>query len=513
MKFATRKKTKNRVLAGIMAFAFLLAGVSWSQTDEEQLTDAEITNAVDDELTLDGPTPAMKIDVSTDEGIVTLTGEVNSILGKDRAEDIAATVKGVRGIINRISVVAAQRPDLEIQEDIEDALLADPATESWEIVASVNDSVVTLTGNVDSYQEKQLAAKVAKGVRGVVEVNNNVTIDYDTERPDVDIEKEIQQILRWDPYVDDALITVSVDNGVVTLAGTVGSLAEKTRATNKAWVPAVTSVDASELEVRLWARDEELRKDKYVSKTDKQVEDAVQDAFLYDPRVNMFDIDVDASNGYVTLRGKVDNLQARRAAGTDARNVLGVWGVKNQLKVRPAAPPSDSRIDDNVADALQRDPFVDRYEITVSVADGHVYLHGDVDSTYEKTHAEDVASRQAGVTAVHNFLSVNIPEIAGYNPYTDESYPGDYDWYAPEETTPKATDWEIKQAIQDQIYWSPYVESEDVTVTVDNGVAELTGTVDTWAERQAAEENAWDGGAIDVNNKLSVEYAPEYYQP
>jgi osmotically-inducible protein OsmY len=50
------------------------------------------------------------------------------------------------------------------------------------------------------------------------------------------------------------------------------------------------------------------------------------------------------------------------------------------------------------------------------------------------------------------------------------------------------------------------VDSEEVSVTVDDGVVTLTGTVDTWSERQSAEENAYEGGAKDVMNDLRVNY-------
>jgi osmotically-inducible protein OsmY len=57
------------------------------------------------------------------------------------------------------------------------------------------------------------------------------------------------------------------------------------------------------------------------------------------------------------------------------------------------------------------------------------------------------------------------------------------------------------------------VDRDEVTVTVDDGVAELTGTVETWNERRAAEENAYEGGAVTVDNDLGVEFGPDYYSP
>jgi osmotically-inducible protein OsmY len=75
------------------------------------------------------------------------------------------------------------------------------------------------------------------------------------------------------------------------------------------------------------------------------------------------------------------------------------------------------------------------------------------------------------------------------------------------------TDWEIERAIEDELYWSPYVDSYQVEVEVEDGTAELSGAVDTWAERQAAEKNALEGGAINVDNQLLVAHGPAQFRP
>lgn len=507
------KRKMNNIIIGVWALTILFACGTIAASAEEPLSDYQITLAVDDELMEDPATPADFINVETAEGIVTLNGAVDNILARKRAETLASTIRGVRGIINRIDVEAPFRQDVEIEEDVQDALRWDPVTEAWELSASVNDGVVNLQGTVDSYQEKELAAKVAQGVRGVEEVNNDIMVDYKSDRADSEIKEEIVDTLRWDARVDHALINVSVDDGRVELTGTVGSLAEKTRAYTDAWVGGVRSVDHDNLTVKWWARDDRLRTDKYVDTSDAEIEEAVKDAFLYDPRVNMFDIQVESQSGYVTLRGTVDNLKAKRTAAQDADNIVGVWSVENKIKVVPGTP-SDRRIAENVRDALRRDPFVDRYQIDVSVVGGQAYLFGEVDSTFEKAQADDLAAAQAGVREVSNFLTVREKDVSIYDPYTDDWYVYNYDWYAPAGgDMPLKDDWEIEEDIRDEIIWSPYVESSEVDVEVNDGVAHLTGTVDTWNEREAATENALEGGAVAVDNDLAVHYGPEYYMP
>jgi osmotically-inducible protein OsmY len=77
------------------------------------------------------------------------------------------------------------------------------------------------------------------------------------------------------------------------LTGTVGSLAEKSRAKSTARVSGVRSIDDSGLEVKWWARDERLRKDKYVNRPVAEIEAAVRDTLRYDPRVHFSDVTVE----------------------------------------------------------------------------------------------------------------------------------------------------------------------------------------------------------------------------
>jgi osmotically-inducible protein OsmY len=131
---------------------------------------------------------------------------------------------------------------------------------------------------------------------------------------------------------------------------------------------------------------------------------------------------------------------------------------------------------------------VEKYQVNVSVVNGKVQLSGWVDSFYEQIQAESVASRVKGVVEVDNNLQVT----SRWRSKTVKS------------------DWEIRQDIRDELWWSPYVDSDEITVTVKDGVAILTGTVDSWREWWTASENAYDGGAIRVRNYLKVRDNPGF---
>ena len=470
----------------------------------ERPTDFEINSAVEGKLSYDSSLPFNEIDVNTEAGIVIFSGTVSNMLTKERAAAIAESVRGVRSVVNGLNVQSVSRTDDQIRKDVEAALLGDPATGSYQVNSSVKGGVVKLTGIVNSWQERKLAVSVAMGVRGVRGVANDTTVVYKTNHPDGEIAAEVRATLKRDVWVDELLMSESVKEGNVTLSGTVGSAAEKTRADEDAYVSGVKSVNDVDLRVEPWDKDKMLKPTKYAIRSDEEIKKAVKDALLFDPRVLSFNPIVTARNGAVVLTGTVDNLKSKRAAGQDAKNTVGVWRVRNLLKIRGKNRPTNGALAQNVKDALLRDPFLDRYQIGVDALSGTVYLAGAVDSFYEKSHAEDVASRVKSVAAVNNNLTVSFPDSTYARAYNEE-------FDAPYYSRPRAysgwryaSDAAVKDGIESELFWSTLVDGESVQVAVNNGVATLTGAVDSWREYDAAAANAWEGGARDVVNNLKI---------
>ena len=494
------------VVLTVATLLLALAGAAGPARAEPALTDQQITDAIEDELAYDKAVPLNDIDIRTTNGIATLSGTVSTILAKERAAQLAETVKGVRSVVNTIDVKPYWgRMDWEIESDVDQALVSDPATESWEIAAEVQNKTVYLSGTVDSWHERELAERVAKGVRGVAAVENDLSISYDEERTDAEIRAEVEHALRWDGLVDHSLIEVDVSAGEVELSGQVGSAAEKRRAERDAWVYGTEMVAAEALTVDPAVHDEAQREREYVVKSEEEVREAIKDALVYDPRVYSFDVDVDVTGSAVTLRGRVDNMKAKRAAAQVARRTWGVAAVTNRIRVRPAAV-EDTEVARDIGNAIARDPYIERYEIDVDVTNGTAKLSGTVDSYFEKARAEDIAVRTNGVSEVRNGLEVDYPESwIAYDPYVYDYYPYDYTWYDYAPYVTFRSDREIRQDIENEFWWSPFVDGDDVTVTVEDGVATLTGEVDSWSERLDATENAFEGGAVWVDNNLMVE--------
>jgi len=284
------------VMCALVAAVLICFSGSSARSAGRALIDSAIEDAVEDELAKDKRIVLPELDVQTDNGVVELSGTVDNILIKERAARVARTVKGVRAVINEIIVEpSAMRHARDIRSDILDALRSNQATEAYEIEVKVEAGVVALSGAVESWQEKWLAAAVAKGIKGVREVRNSIVVHYLAERTSEEIASDIREALRWDALVDHALIDVEVSNGTVRLTGTVGSAAEKQEALKVAWVMDVDSVDASGLKVEGWARDPKLKKRKYIVESDDEIRRAVRDALDYDPRVSSDTVKVEVS--------------------------------------------------------------------------------------------------------------------------------------------------------------------------------------------------------------------------
>ncbi|MDX1521670.1 MAG: BON domain-containing protein [Anaerolineae bacterium] len=449
-----------------------------------EITDRDITLALEEDLQASDGVPAHLIDVQTKNGIVILSGTVQNLQAKERACEVAEMIKGVRAVVNRIEVKPVVRPDDDVYTDIMKALFFDPATHAYAIDVTVKDGVVTLEGAVESQAKKELTEWVVKGVRGVKAINNAISVEPVAQRLDNEIAEEIKRRLALDVWLDEALIEVEVQDGTVTLSGVVGSAIERTRAYLNAWVDGVTSVNSNALTAEMRDRDELRQPSKFALRTDEEIKWAVEGAFLYDPRLIGFNVEVDVRGGVVTLTGVVDNLRAKQSAEQDAGNTIGVWQVKNYLKVRPVQPPDDLEIAEYVREVLLWNPDVDRHQIVVSCHDGQVYLSGTVSSQYEKDQAEDVANRVRGVVEVINNLRVD-------------------------QTWRWKSDEQIKQAIESRLQYSPFVDTGQIAVTVEDGIATLSGVVDIWQKRDFLIDQALKGGAKSVSSRLNVEYGTD----
>ena len=159
---------------------------------------------------------------ASQDHVVTLTGKVDHLAAKKIAEEIARNTTGVTGVANHIRVRPSKlSDDAALTQDVKNALLRDPYVSRFDMNVSASNARVYLEGRVDSTFEKNHSE--------FVEVRNNLEV-VDLEIPrktDWAVRRDIEQGLRWSPYVQGAGIKVAVDNGVAVLSGTATSWEER----------------------------------------------------------------------------------------------------------------------------------------------------------------------------------------------------------------------------------------------------------------------------------------------
>ena len=215
-------------------------------------------------------------------------------------------------------------------------------------------------------------------------------------RSDSDIRRDVEGELRWDPDIDATDIAVTVNNGVVTLAGFVRSFMQKYQAEADAKRVAGVVAVANDIEIRLPGVDE--RPDPEIAR------DAIQRIKSELPFARD-EIRVVVKSGWVTLEGEVEWNYQRGRAEAAVRRVRGLKGVTNSIEVKPHVAPSEIRR--KIEDALRRAAEIDAGRITVETVGSEVILRGTVRSWAERQEAERAAWWAPGVSKVDNRIIIS----------------------------------------------------------------------------------------------------------
>lgn len=466
------------------------------------IADRTITIAVEHALLFGDDVFPYEVEVTTQQGIVTLSGTVENLLNQERVAAIAGCIRGVRGVVNLVTVAPQPRADVDIAMDVQEALRSDPASESYKVQVAVQQGLVTITGTVGSYAERLLAERIVKGIRGVIEIRDGIAVAYQGQRSGPEIAGDIRDRLQWDIWLGDDRIAVAMKDGAAFLTGSVACVRDTRRAFEDAWVDGVRSVDISGLHVDPWIRDDAQRAMINVPTSDHDIGQAILAAWHLDPRTSGSRLAVTVEDGEATISGAVGNLRARISAAQDAQNTVGVASVANRVQVRPAVHVTDAVIASRVTAALAADPLLTEVAIVVSVRNGVAALIGSVDSRYQRSEAMDIAARITGVVMIHDDLALAQDDASRHAnlKMLDDAILSTPSYDA----APTLSDAQIKRAIEHRLSLSPDVDRSGITVAVTAGVATVSGTARSWIGRREAAQDARLGGATRVVDHLDV---------
>jgi osmotically-inducible protein OsmY len=212
---------------------------------------------------------------------------------------------------------------------------------------------------------------------------------------DKDLKQHVQNALDWEPSLDATDIGVSVDEGVVTLRGNVGSYVEKIMAERVALRVYGAKAVANDLTVHLAS---------VYERTDTEIAQAAVAALKWNTMVPSDHVTVTVTNGWLAVNGTLDWQYQKDAAARAVRDLVGVKGVTNNITVKPRVKTMDVR--DKIEAAFKRSAEIDARRVNVTAEDGKVILSGNVHSWAERQEAERAAWAAPGVTQVEDRLAV-----------------------------------------------------------------------------------------------------------
>ncbi|OYU83275.1 MAG: ornithine aminotransferase [Flavobacterium sp. BFFFF2] len=216
-------------------------------------------------------------------------------------------------------------------------------------------------------------------------------------------------------------------------------------------------------------------------KTNQELQKDVQNAIQWEPLLHAAEIGVTAIDGVVSLTGTVNSYAKKMEAENAAKKVIGVKALVEKIEVKfPSSwSKSDADVAREVLTALQSNYSVPKDKVTIKVEDGWVTLEGELPWNFQKEAAKNAINYLSGVKGVNNLIKIKS------------------------DTHDTIEQKEVELAIGRS--WS--LDDSDISVAVAGTTVTLTGTVNSWYQKEEAGRIAWNTPGIwHVKNELAVDY-------
>ena len=222
-----------------------------------------------------------------------------------------------------------------------------------------------------------------------------IHLKYFNMKTDLQIQQDVMDELSWDPILTASEIGVTVKNGVVTLTGYVNNYSKKLAAENAA---------KRVKDVKAVAMDIEIKLPSDGKRTDADIAAAVLNALKWSSFVPDDRVKPEVENGWITLEGEVEWQYQKESAANAVRDLIGVRGISNLIRVKPSVSPV--LVKDVIKKALERSAVIEAAGINVVTEGGNIVLKGKVRSWGERGEVERAAWATPGVIDVKDELVI-----------------------------------------------------------------------------------------------------------